>query len=64
MKCFELASLLMETPNKEVVLKVGDDWVEVCGTKPTLRHKNALTFEVVNPGCGGVIVVEPDDGGK
>mgnify|MGYP001589921087 CR=1 FL=1 len=57
----ELANELLKLDSKTtVLLQVGNDWVEVCGIKSTGEHRNAITFEVVNPAAGGVIVVDPE----
>ena len=60
MKASELAQQLMLQPDREVLLLINGEWVEVCGTKATGQHRNAVTLEVINPGVNGVIVVEPD----
>ena len=61
MNCSEVAALLLKIPNASVLLRVGNDWVEVCGIRATGEHRNAVTLEVRNNALGGgVIVVEPD----
>jgi hypothetical protein len=60
MKAKEVAERLMKYPDADVLLRVGSDWVEVCNVGSTGQHRNAVTFEVVNPHLPGVIVVEPD----
>lgn len=61
MKAKEVAEQLLRTPDAEVLVKVSNDWVEVCGVGATGRHRNAVTLLVQNPSLGGgVIVVEPD----
>lgn len=60
MNCKELADLLMKTPKAQILLRVSNDWVEVCGVKYTGQHRNAVTLEVISPAINGVIVVAPD----
>ena len=65
MNCKRLAELLLKTPDAQVLLRAGGDWVEVCDVKATGVHRNAVTLEVCNPALGGgVIVAEPDLEGK
>lgn len=60
MKAKEVAAELMKMPDAEVLLKVGSDWVEVCGVSK-FADANAVTLNVENPALGGgVIVVDPD----
>ena len=57
----ELAKELLKNPKALVLLKVGEDWVEVCGVAATGEHRNGVTLQVQNPALnGGVIVVERD----
>lgn len=57
----ELAAVLADYPAARVLLKVGNDWAEVCGVQLLTKFKNAVTIQVANPALdGGVIVVEPD----
>ncbi len=61
MNCKEFAELLLKTPTALFLMKLGSDWVEVCGVEATGVHRNAVTASVQNPALGGgVIVVEPD----
>ena len=61
MKAREVAEKLMKTPDAEVLVRVSNDWVEVCDVGATGEHRNAVALLVMNPALGGgVIVVEPD----
>jgi hypothetical protein len=60
MKAHEVATLLMETPDAEVVISSGNEWCEVIGVKFTGFHRNAVTFDTHEPCLPGVIIVSPD----
>lgn len=62
MKARELAKELEKYPDMEVLVKVVNDWVEVHGVTSTGQHRNAITFNTIAPGLGGVIVREPEEG--
>lgn len=57
----QVAEELLKHPDMEVLLKVGDDWVEVARVDGTGFHRNALTLHpVFDIGTPGVIVSPPD----
>ena len=43
----QLAAELIKTPTDVVVLKIGNDWVEVLGVQATGEHRAAITFRTV-----------------
>ena len=57
----ELAKELLKNPKALVLLKVGEDWVEVCGVAATDEHRNGVTLQVQNPSLGGGVIVAPGD---
>lgn len=58
----EYAAILLDSryADAKVVEKVGNDHCEVFGVRRTGKHKNAIEANVIMPGLGGVMVVEPD----
>lgn len=64
MTCAQLAKLLLEQPNADtlqVVAKVGSDWSDVRGLRPTGQHRNAITFDLdFDAVATALVVVEPD----
>ncbi len=62
MKASEVAKWLNETPNAQVLVRVGNDWCECVGVGATGEHRNAVCLKAVDMDLGGVIVVQPDSG--
>ena len=62
MTAAELANQLQQCPDAIVLVKVGNDWVEVRGVIGTGEHRNAVTFKVTEDmgGVSGVIAYTND----
>lgn len=62
MKASEVASELMKTPDAEVLLRIGHEWVGVQEVAATGQHRNAVTLipTFPLPTCEGATVVNDE----
>lgn len=52
MKASEVAKWLMKTPDAEVLIREGKDWLECVGVRATGEHRNAVCLNAVDVNLG------------